>query len=173
MDGIILFKSKYGTTRKYAEWLVEETGFDSVETSRAKVEELAKYDVIVLGGGIYAMGIAGISFLRKNIGSLKDKRIIVFCVGASPFDPEALSGIRERNMKDELKDIPLFYCRGGWDISSMSFIDRNMCKLLQKSVSRKDPETLEIWERALLSAGEEKCDWTDRKYLEPILEEIM
>lgn len=26
--GIILYKSKYGSTKKYAEWLAEECGFD-------------------------------------------------------------------------------------------------------------------------------------------------
>lgn len=172
MTGIILYQSKYGATKKYVEWLVEETGFDTVETSKARTDDIKKYDVVVLGGGIYAMGIAGISFLRKNRKVLNEKKVIVFCVGASPFDTESLRVIKERNMKDEMKDTPFFYCRGGWDLDSMSVIDRSMCKILRKSVSKKDPGTLEVWEKALMSAGDEKCDWTDRKYLEPVLKEI-
>ena len=39
-------------------------------------------------------------------------------------------------------------------------------------VSKKDPNELEIWEKALVAAGDEKCDWTDKKYLKPILEAI-
>lgn len=35
--GIILYQSKYGATKKYAKWLVEETGYDCVETKVAKV----------------------------------------------------------------------------------------------------------------------------------------
>lgn len=27
MSGIILYKSKYGATKQYAEWIAEETGF--------------------------------------------------------------------------------------------------------------------------------------------------
>ena len=54
----------------------------------------------------------------------------------------------------------------------MSFIDRNMCKMLRKSVSKKNPNELELWEKALVAAGDEKCDWTDKKYLKPILEAI-
>ena len=34
---------------------------------------------------------------------------------------------------------------------------------------KKDPKDYEVWERALMAAGDDKCDWTDRKYLEPIL----
>lgn len=172
MNGVIVYKSKYGATRKYAEWLVEETGFDIVESSNAKINEIQKYDVIILGGGIYATGIAGISFLRKNIKALQDKKLIVFCDGASPLDDDAFEEIKKHNMKEDLKNIPCFYCRGGWDLEAMSFIDRNMCKLLRKSVSKKDPNELEIWEKALVAAGDEKCDWTDKKYLKPILEAI-
>ena len=65
--GIILYQSKYGATKKYAEWLVEKTGYDCVETKSVKAAHLQKYDVIVLGGGVYASGIAGLHFLKKNI----------------------------------------------------------------------------------------------------------
>ena len=65
--GIILYRSKYGATAKYAEWLAEETCFDIMQTQEASVEKLRRYDTIVLGGGIYASGIAGIGFLRKHL----------------------------------------------------------------------------------------------------------
>ena len=31
MKGIILYTSKYGATKRYAQWLAEETGFDCLE----------------------------------------------------------------------------------------------------------------------------------------------
>ncbi len=51
----------------------------------------------------------------------------------------------------------------------MSFKDRTLCNMLRKAVSKKDPADLEIWEKALIEAGEDKCDWTDRKYIGPLL----
>lgn len=75
-------------------------------------------------------------------------------------------------MKGELEKIPFFYCRGGWDMDSMSFMDKNLCKLLRKAVAKKDPSEYEVWEAALMAAGEDKCDWTDKEYIKPILEEI-
>ena len=65
--GIILYQSKYGATKKYAQWLQEETGFDLQETKLADVKQVREYDTIILGGGVYASGIAGFSFLKKNI----------------------------------------------------------------------------------------------------------
>ena len=35
-----------------------------------------------------------------------------------------------------------------------------------------EPKDYEVWEKALMVAGSEKCDWTDKAYIEPILEEI-
>lgn len=32
--GIILYQSKYGATKKYAEWLQESTQFDCMETKK-------------------------------------------------------------------------------------------------------------------------------------------
>lgn len=170
--GIILYQSKYGATKKYAEWLQEATQFDCIETKKADIKKVQEYDVIILGGGIYASGIAGISFLKKNMQLLKDKKILVFCVGASPYNEEALAEICNHNFKDELKDIPCFYCRGAWNEDAMSFTDRNLCKLLQKAVAKQDPATYEPWQKALMSAVGQNCDWTDRKYIEPILKYV-
>ena len=52
--GIILYQSKYGATKKYAQWLQEETGFDWLETKSANWQQLCEYDTIILGGGVYA-----------------------------------------------------------------------------------------------------------------------
>lgn len=35
MDGVILYQSKYGATKKYADWISEETGFECIETKRS------------------------------------------------------------------------------------------------------------------------------------------
>lgn len=48
--GIILYKSKYGATKRYASWLVEETKFDCIEIKYANVKDLQQYDRIILCG---------------------------------------------------------------------------------------------------------------------------
>ena len=170
MNGIILYQSKYGSTKKYADWISEETGFPCVETKKAVISDVLKYDTIVLGGGLYASGIAGLSFLKKNIKQLSNKKLIVFCCCASPYDENGFQQIRLHNMKETLSNIPVFYCRGAWDMYAMSLRDRLLCNLLRKSVAKKDPADYEIWEKALMAAGDKKCDWTDKKYIEPIIE---
>lgn len=143
-----------------------------METKAADWNRIREYDTVILGGGVYASGIAGLAFLKKNITKLSDKKIAVFCVGASPYDEAAISQIRKLHFKDELGKVPLYYCRGAWNEDAMTFKDRTLCKMLQKAVAKKDPDTYEIWEKALMCAVGQRCDWTDKKYLEPLIDDI-
>ncbi len=167
--GIVLYQSKYGSTEKYAEWLKQEKNYVIVETKKAEISYLQSFDTIVLGGGVYASGIAGLQFLKKNINSLSGKKVAVFAVGASPYDDRAIQQIREMHFKGALQDVPLFYCRGAWNEDCMSLRDRMLCKMLQKVVAKQNPEEYEPWQKALMSAAGRKCDWTDPQYLAPLL----
>jgi len=172
MKGIVLYSSKYGTTKRYADWIAQETRFDCIETKKARIGDVRQYDTIVLGGGIYASGIAGLPFLSKHIGQLRGKKIVIFCDGASPYEEKAFQQIVAHNLKGDLAGIPCFYCRGAWDYDNMGFMDKKLCKMLLKAVSKKKPEECEVWEKALVEAGFTKHDWTSRDYIAPILEAI-
>lgn len=172
MNGVILYKSKYGATKKYVDWLAEVTRFDCLQVQKADIKDLDKYDTVILAGGIYASGIAGLTFLKKHIDKLANKRIAVFCVGASPFDKQAFEQVYEHNFNGNLSNIPCFYGRGAWDEEKMTFTDRTMCKMLHKAVAKKDPETYEPWEKALMCAVGQCCDWTDKEYLNDLLDWI-
>lgn len=170
--GIIVYQSKYGATKKYADWLVEMTGFDCIQTPKATVDAVRPYETVILCGGIYASGIAGLSFLKKNIGKLQGRNIFIFCVGASPYDEDAFREIKTHNLTGTLQDIPLFYGRGMWDDSCMTMRDKMLCRLLQKAVAKKDPDTYEPWMKALMCAVGKPCDWTDQNYLAPLMERL-
>ena len=167
-----MYKSKYGATKKYAEWLSEELSCDLIETKKADINKIKEYDRIILGGGIYASGISGISFLKKNYEKLKDKKIAVFAVGASPYNDEAFKILKEHNLRDSLSEIPFFYCRGSWDEDKMSWKDKTLCNMLKKFVAKKAPADYEPWEEALIQAMGSQFDWTNKENLKPIIEFI-
>ena len=172
MKGIILYTSKYGATKQYAEWLAEATGFVCAETKKAKIEEVKQYDTVVLCGGIYASGIAGLSFLKKHIGQLRGKNVIVFCDGASPDDENTVQAIVSGNMKDALADVPCFYGRGRFDMEALGFADQTLVKMLRKAVAKKKAEERDLLEQVIFEYGDRTCDWMDRVYLEPVLAKI-
>ena len=45
---------------------LRETGFQCIETKKADINEIIAYDVIILGGGIYASGYCWFVFPKKE-----------------------------------------------------------------------------------------------------------
>lgn len=165
----VLYKSKYGATKKYAVMLKEELACDIYDAAAYKTVRFERYDCIIFAGGIYAGGMAGLNILRKVYDRIRQKRIIILCVGASPFDEKAVAEVKTRNLKKDLHDLPFFYVRGAWNEKCMTFKDRTMCRMLQKMIARQDEASCEPWMKELLNAQGKVCDWTDKKNLLPIL----
>ncbi len=74
MSTIVIYKTKYGATKKYAEWIAEELGCDMVDAKDIKIDDILKYDTIIYGGGLYAEIINGVHMLTKNMDKLKEKK---------------------------------------------------------------------------------------------------
>ena len=144
MKGIIIYKTKYGTTKKYVDWLIEDTKFDSIEVDKANINSVKDYDTIILCGPVYASSIKGLSFIRKNYNNLKDKKLAIFGVGASPLEDTTIENLMTFSIKKDLKEIPLFYGRGAMDEDNLSFKDKMLCKLLRQALKKQDPSTYVI-----------------------------
>lgn len=168
--GIVVYRSKYGATARCAGWLADAVGFDIADVRRADPRQLTEVDTIVHCGAVYASGISGLRFLRTALQQVPGTRTAILAVGASPPSDEGLDALRRRNLRGPLADLPLFYARGAWDLSRMSLKDRLLCRILLRSVAKKDPAACEPWEAALIEAGEEPGDWTDRDALTPVID---
>lgn len=168
MKTLILYRSKYGSSAKYARMLGEELNCPVQELGK-RLPDLSECGRIVFVGGIYAGGINGLNILRKSQAARTGKKLALLAVGASPCDEKAIEELRARCCVGVFAGVPLFYARGAWDETKMDRKDRFLCTLLQKAVSKKPPEECEPWMAALLQAKGQTCDWTDRACLEPLL----
>ncbi len=167
----IMYKSKYGSTKKYAQWIAEEVKADLFEHSEIEVKKLMEYDTIVYGGGLYASGIAGISIITKNYEILKGKKIIVFTVGLASTDKEEVFlPIIEKNFSKEMREnIRFFHLRGGIDYNKLGIIHKSMMAMLKNSISKKSPEELSDDDREFLATYGKKVDFTDKKTIASLL----
>ena len=102
MRAIVVYKSKYGSTKAYAEWIAEELGCDVVDAKNVKVDDLIHYDTIVYGGGLYAEVINGVILITKNFDKLSGKKIAVYTTGITPLDCRDYYDkmVIEKNFKD-------------------------------------------------------------------------
>lgn len=167
----VVYRTKYGSAKRYAQWIAEEVKADLFDGKHVTINDLLKYDTIVYGGSMYAVGILGIDLIKSNFGQLKSKKVIVFSVGASPAYPQAIQAVKERNFTGEMKDkVHFFHVRGAFDYKGLNPIDKLMMFLLKKKIQLKKPEQRENDEIGMLASYARPTDWTDKKSIQPIVD---
>ena len=102
MNAIVVYKTKYGSTKTYAEWIAEELSSEAVDVKDTDIQKLSEYDAIIYGGGLYAEVINGVSIITKNLDKLKNKKIAVYTTGITPLDCRAYydTYVVEKNFKE-------------------------------------------------------------------------
>lgn len=130
---------------------------------------MAAYETIIFGGWACAGGISKLSWFKNNIDKWKDKKLIAFCVGASPMDsPEIWEFLKQNFTESELKRVSVFYCPGGLNYEKMPAPSRLMMKMFTKMLQAKKDKTEAEKEMAKMIAA--SYDISDRKYIAPIVE---
>ncbi len=141
MKAVVIYKTKYGSTKKYAEWIAEELGCDIFDTKDIKADKLKDYDTIIYGGGLYAEVIAGASLITKNIKTLDNKKLIVYTTGITPIDCREYYDkmVIEKNFNPEIREkIKVYNFPGKMVLSELSLVHRTALKTLKKIMSGKE-----------------------------------
>lgn len=142
MKTIVIYKSKSGYTETYAKWISEGLNCDLKTAKDITGEDLEKYDVIIYGGGLYAVGINGISLIKKNYNLLSNKKIIIWATGSNPGKEEELQQVWNYNFnKDQLNSIKTFYLRGGFDYTKLNTVDKVLMNMLKIRLKLKKQRT--------------------------------
>ncbi len=168
-----MYKSVYGSTKKYAHWISEEINADLYEISKISIEKLKEYDTIVYGGGLYAVGIAGLSKIKNNFNKLSEKTIVVFSVGASPANETALEDIKNKNLSTQMKDkVSFFHLRGGFNYKKLNLVHKLLMIIMKKIIEAKKQEDLTNDEKGMLSIYNKPVDWTNKNNIKPIVQKV-
>ncbi|MEG0133888.1 MAG: flavodoxin domain-containing protein [Clostridium sp.] len=167
---VVVYKSKYGNTKKYAQWIAAEVGADLFDANNVNINDLSQYHTIVYGGGIYASRIEGISLITKNFESIKNRTLVVFTVGiTSPTNTESIKPVIENEFTKEMKDsIHLFHLRGSLDYDNMGFMHKQMMKILKRFIVHKKPGDLTDDDKIILSSYGNVVDFIDKQTIGPI-----
>lgn len=170
MKAIVIYKSKYGSTKTYAEWIAEALSCKAVDTKTVKVDDLDGYDTIIYGGGLYAEVIAGVSLITKNLERLKDKKLIVYSTGITPLDCRDYYDklVLEKNFKgDSLSYIKVFNFLGKMILSELSLPHRTAIRALKKLMSGKENPT--EMEKLLIELCDADGDFTDKNAISDLV----
>lgn len=165
----VIYKSKYGTTKRYAEWIADDLGADLLEHATADAASVAEYDVVVYGGGIYASSIIGVKLPLKAARG----RLVVFTVDlADPASTEYTALLAKNIPADRMDAIRFFHLRGGIDYRKLGLVHRGVMAVLKrviagKSASKRTPE-----HEAVLATYGGQFDFTNRESTVPLVEYV-
>lgn len=166
MKTIVVYKTKYGSSKTYAKWIGEELSCRVSAAEDVTLKDLEMYDNIIYGGGLYAEVINGVSLITKNIDKFKEKKIAVYTTGITPIDCREYYDklVVEKNFKHGLpEEIKLFNFTGKMIIRELSVVHRAALKSLKKiMLAKKDPAPME---KLLIDLCDTDGDFCDRNQI--------
>lgn len=78
---IVIYTSKRGSTKQYAEWIAEDLGCEAIPLSDAYGLDLHDYDCVIYGGWIRGSGIVDFDKFAKMLDEDLMQRLLVYGVG--------------------------------------------------------------------------------------------
>ncbi|MDE7133194.1 MAG: flavodoxin domain-containing protein [Lachnospiraceae bacterium] len=143
---LIVYYSKTGFAKKYAEWIGESlssgTSCDLVPYEKRTKIQFGQYDTILFGGGFHAGQINGLKWFKAQINELTAKssiRIGVFVTGAMPSDaPDVEPTMRKNFTQQEWETIRTFYLPGGLCYEKMGIGDKLMMAVFRAMLKKTD-----------------------------------
>lgn len=172
---VVIYKSKHGSTKQYAEWIGEELECPVISADDFSKKDFVNYDNIIYGGCVQAGGIQGFDLIKKAMrwGRLDGKKVITFAVGINIMQKETRMQLREINFdKSYVERMTCFYCPGAYKPEEIKGIDAGIMKLMVKMLEGKDASEMTEDDKRLLDAVHNGANYVDRKYIEPIINEF-
>lgn len=142
MSGVVYYKTKYGATKQYAEWIAEDFGFELKDIGAGA--RPGSEDVVVIGTSIMMGKLNAREWVGKHWPRIRDKKVVFFVVGGSKIGAKDRDEAVSKSLAEEvLKNSALFHLRGRFDLNKTNFLLSKMIKMAMKS--EEDPEVKREW----------------------------
>ncbi|HIV01966.1 MAG TPA: hypothetical protein IAC74_00220 [Candidatus Aphodoplasma excrementigallinarum] len=169
MNAIILYGSRYGAARRYAEALAAKTGI-TAEPYRTK-RDISGYDTIIYFGSLYAGRVTGLAQTAARL-SVRQKVVIATVGLANPDDNANADTIRaavRRQVPDGVyAQAKLFFLRGGINYKALSLRHRVMMWAFRRILLKTPPEERTAETKAILDTYGQTVDFVDLGRLDEI-----
>jgi len=172
---IVLYNSKTGYTKKYAEWIAAELDSEISSQRDFNLERYKEFDNIIFGGSLYATGISGVKKFMKGFNEVEGKKIIVFATGLSLKSEEVRTEVMKANFKSAFeKQIEFFYFRGGFNFQNLPAHDKVLMQLKKKMIERKAKKGTELTsdEKGMLTVYDHAVDYTNQRSIRGLLDYV-
>ena len=161
MSGVIYYRTKYGATEQYANWLGKDLGFEVKNIKKGA--KPGDENIAVIGSCIIMDKLKASGWIQKHWQMLKNKKVVILAVGGSKVDSKDRTKALAKSLTNEiLNHAKIFQLRGRFDHSKINFL---MSKMIKKGMeNEKDPVVKREWT--------EGFDDVKHEYLKPIIKYI-
>lgn len=174
MKAIVVYTSKYGSTEKYARWLGEALSCSAKKLGEVSAQELADYDTIIYGGGIYAGSVAGLKKFLSKLDSPQGKRLVLFMVGiTNPAEEKVYADIVERGLSSKWRDhFTTFALRGDQLFTKMSGLHKLMMRIPKAAAEKKPVAERSIDDKRFIEEFGNDIVFASREQLGPLIKSL-
>ena len=127
MKTIVLYESKRGSTKAYAEDIAKAIGAEAVPLKKFKWKTIDEYDCIVFGGWTRGTVIVGVDSFLTHWNEMEKKNVIIFSVGLSPSNKEVRDAMISANLLD-MYHLRYYLLQGKFDFQTLSFVEKMLIK---------------------------------------------
>ena len=133
---LVIYTSRRGSTKQYAEWIAEELGSDIVTFEESKKMDLRQYDLVIYGGWIRGSGIVNFDVFKKRLTRDILDKMIVFGVGIANESVGNYQQVYDINYKkisrDGGKNPTLYILSGAYDPDKIDGMDKMLMAVMKK-----------------------------------------
>jgi len=100
---LVAYRSKYGSTKQYADWIREDTKADLVSIGDGDTPDLAGYDILIIGAYVRTGNIVIAPFIKDHWRVMKGKKVILFTTSGTPPRHPKIQSIYEKSLPEEIR----------------------------------------------------------------------
>ena len=172
---LIIYSSKYGTTKKYAEMIAEELGGDIYSVNDFNQKILNNYDTIIIGSGLYAGKIKGINIIVNNYETLKNKKLVLFTCGLADYSKieniNSIYNILKKEFSEKIiESIKIFYLRGGINYKKLTLKHKIMMWIMKRMILINGIDKINEEDKEFIDTYGKVLDFIDKNSIEKLIE---
>lgn len=123
MKTIVLYQSKNGATKQYAEDIARGISCEVLPLKKFRWKRIDEYDTIVFGGWVMGGQIQGLNDFLLHWDAMSEKNVLVFSVGMSFKTPQSRQQLIDSNVLYPYH-IRFYQFRGSFDYSKLGPIQK-------------------------------------------------
>lgn len=166
---LVLYESRTGFTRAYAEWIAEAVRADVMPLKELRGNMLQDRELLICGGGICGGSINGLRGFRRIWKGDSERRYVCFATGVSPASEKTENRLKNYNFLDGEKErIPFFYFQGGMAPEKLSPGRKALLTCMKAMIRHRQGMSGE--DGALLELLWREGDYSRREQIGPLVQ---